>query len=320
VRANGLAVDTEGNVWVVNRNQQINQPGLHVLRPDGNWQSFVLPVVDGSNLEHILIDDAGHKWLTVSRRASQSNGIVVFDDKTQQVKRLTPGDGSGNLPSGLVYSIAKDLRGDIWVGTASGVGIFYNPASVFAAQSFDARIPIINGRPLLDGQIIRAISADGANRKWIGTDNGLWVFSEDGRDVIAHFTTQNSPLPSNKILSVAIDHKSGEVFVGTDAGIASYRSGATITEGAPDCAAVFPNPVRRDYSGLIGVSGLANDAYVRITDINGMLVYKGRATGGTLTWDARGYNGKRVRAGVYLVMSSDAEGNQTCISKLAVLD
>jgi ligand-binding sensor domain-containing protein len=316
-----MAVDTEGNVWVVNRNQLTNAPGLHMLQPDGAWKSFVLPgVADSSNLEHILIDDFGQKWLSVARRRNTGSGLVVFDDAGNLVRQLTAGEGKGGLPDGAVYSMAKDLNGDIWIGTGSGVGVYYNPAFLFETQPYDAHLPIIDKRPLLNGQVVRAIAVDGANRKWMGTDNGLWLFSPDGDELLHHFTTRNSPLPSDKVLSVAVEHQTGEVFVATEAGVASYRAGATITEGKPECSTVYPNPVRRDYTGLIGVSGLPNNADVRITDISGTLVYKTRATGGTLAWDARDYNGKRVKAGVYLVLSSDAEGSQTCISKIAVLE
>ncbi|MBC5992814.1 type IX secretion system anionic LPS delivery protein PorZ [Pontibacter cellulosilyticus] len=321
VRITSLAVDTEGNLWAVNRNQFVGFPGLHMLKPDSTWKSFVLPnVPDGSNLDQIVIDDFGQKWLSVARRNNQRNGLVVFDDEKNRVRQLSVGSGFGGLPNGEVFSMAKDLNGDIWVGTANGVGVYYSPSQVFSEQNYDARIPIVDRRPMLDGQIVRAIAVDGANRKWMGTDNGLWLFNPEGDKLIRHFNASNSPLPSNKILSVAVEHASGEVFVATDAGVASYRAEATVTEGTPECATVFPNPVRKDYTGLIGVSGLPNNADIRITDVAGTLVYKTRATGGTLAWDARDYNGKRVRAGVYLIMSSSDDGSQTCISKIAVLD
>lgn len=321
VRITGLAVDAEGNVWVVNRSQQANAPGLYALQTDGAWTSFILPgVADGSNLDQILIDDYGRKWLSIAREQNARTGLVVFDDKENLTRQLSAGEGNGGLPDGSVYSMTKDLNGDIWVGTGNGVGIYYNPAYVFEEQVYDARIPIIDRRPLLDGQTVRSIAVDGANRKWMGTDNGLWLFSPDGDELLHHFTTENSPLPSDKVLSVAVAHQSGEVFVATDAGMASYRADATVTEGKPECAVVFPNPVRRDYTGFVGISGLPNNADVRITDIAGTLVYKTRATGGTLAWNACDYNGKRVRAGVYLVMSASIDGQQTCISKIAVLE
>ena len=321
VRVTDLALDADGSVWVVNRHQQPGVPGLHRLQPDGTWKSFLLPGVAGaSNLDLVLIDDYGQKWLSFARSRNNGSGLVVFDDAQNRVHPLAVGEGNGALPDGNIYSMAKDLNGDIWIGTANGVAVYYNTGLVFETQPFDAHQPIIEGRPLLDGQVVRTIAVDGANRKWMGTDNGLWLFGPDGDELLHHYTAQNSPLPSDKVLSVAVAHETGEVFVATEAGIASYRAGATVTAGEPECITVFPNPVRRDYTGLVGVSGLPNNAHIRITDISGTLVYKTRATGGTLAWDARDYNGKRVRAGVYLVMSSDESGEQTCISKIAVLE
>ncbi|WP_439881220.1 type IX secretion system anionic LPS delivery protein PorZ [Pontibacter sp. MBLB2868] len=321
VRVTDVAVDTDGSVWVVNRNYFSNSPGLHELRPDGSWKSFVLPnFADGSNLDQVLIDDYGRKWLSIARRSNKVGGLVVFDETENKLKHLSIGEGAGGLPNADVYALTKDLNGDIWVGTAAGVGVYYNPGIVFSESRYDARVPIIDRRPLLDGQVVRSIAVDGANRKWMATDNGLWLFNPDGDKLIHHFTASNSPLPSDKVLSVAVEHKTGDVFVATDAGVASYRAEATITEATPECAVVFPNPVSASYTGLVGVSGLPNNADVRITDVAGALVYKTKATGGTLAWDARDYNGKRVKAGVYLVMSSSEDGQQTCISKIAVLD
>jgi ligand-binding sensor domain-containing protein len=313
-----LARDANGTIWLINPSRRAMVPSVFSLSPDGEMRGYSLPnVADGTTIEQILIDDNGYKWLTGDKEYNV--GIIVFDEKQQRIRRLSTGTGAGNLPGGAVYSLTKDANGDIWVGTDKGVAVFYNPFSVFESQPYDAHLPIIDRRPLLDGQRVLSIAIDGANRKWMGTDNGLWLFGPDGDELIHHFTTTNSPLPSNTVHSVAVEHKTGNVFVATAAGIASYRAGATITEGTPDCAFVFPNPVKKSFTGLVAISNLPNNAEVHITDISGALVYKTIATGGTATWNLRDYNGNRAKAGVYLVLSSDAEGKQTCISKIAVL-
>lgn len=316
--ATSITRDLDGTIWLVNPSRRAMVPSLFSLSPDGELRGYSLNnVADGTTIEQILIDDNGYKWLTSSK--PNNAGIIVFDEKQQRTKRLNTGSGAGNLPGGVVYSLAKDLNGDIWVGTNRGVAVFYNPFAVFESQSYDAHLPIIDRRPLLEGQRVLSIAIDGANRKWVGTDNGLWLFGPDGDELIHHFTTQNSPLPANSVHSVAVEHKTGNVFVATTAGIASYRAGVTITEETPDCAIVFPNPVRKEFTGLVAISNLPNNAEVSITDISGTLIYKTKATGGTATWNVRDYNGKRAKAGVYLVLSSDADGKQTCISKIAVL-
>ncbi|RDC65264.1 type IX secretion system anionic LPS delivery protein PorZ [Adhaeribacter pallidiroseus] len=317
-RVPDVAVDASGNTWVINRHQFPNLPGLHVLKPDNTWQSFSFPgFADGSNLERIVIDDNNFKWLALSKNGTSVKGLLVFDETTNNFKHLTP--GNVNLPGLDVYTLARDRNNAIWVGTNNGIAGFYDPAQAFSSD-FVATLPIINGRPALEGQIVRAIAVDGGNRKWVGTDAGLWLFNEEADKLLANFNTQNSPLLSDKIQDISINHKTGEVFVATDAGLVSYRGSATVTAGKPDCASVFPNPVRPEYDGVVGISGLPNNAHVKITDSAGRLVYETKAAGGTVAWNTRNVAGKRVKSGIYIVFSSTPDGSQSCVSKIAVID
>jgi hypothetical protein len=158
---------------------------------------------------------------------------------------------------------------------------------------------------LLETENVQAIAVDGANRKWVGTSNGLFLLSPDGEDELAYFTTSNSPLFDNEIQSLTIDQQTGEVFIGTAKGILSYQSDAV--EGKQFHSSnilVYPNPVRPEYQGPIAIKGLARDAVVKITDINGKMVYETNAQGGQAIWDGRDYNGRRAKTGIYLVFSS----------------
>ena len=317
-RVPDVAADASGNIWVVNRNQFANLPGLHVLKTDNTWQSFSFPgFADGSNLERIIIDDSNFKWLALSKNGTSVKGLLVFDETTNNFKHLTP--ANANLPGLDVYALVKDRSNTIWVGTNNGIAGFYDPAQAFS-NDFIATLPVINGRPALEGQIVRAIAVDGGNRKWVGTDAGLWLFNAEADKLLANFTAQNSPLLSDKIIDISLNQKTGEVFVATEAGLVSYRGSATVTEGKPDCASVFPNPVRPEYDGLVGISGLPNNAHVKITDSAGRLVYETKAAGGTVAWNTRNVAGKRVKTGVYLVFSATPDGSQSCVSKIAVID
>jgi ligand-binding sensor domain-containing protein len=166
-----------------------------------------------------------------------------------------------------------------------------------------------------DEQVI-CMAVDGANRKWVGTRNGLWLISSDGEKVITQFTKDNSPLLANEISSLAIHPVTGEVFVGTSAGICSFRG--TATDGADKASSVlvFPNPVPPGYSGTIGIRGLANNALVRITEQDGRLVYQTRAQGGQATWNGKDQKGNRPSSGVYLVFASDEQNVERIVSKI----
>ncbi|QHL88625.1 hypothetical protein GU926_14785 [Nibribacter ruber] len=317
VRITSLAVDSEGHVWVVNRNQQANAPGLFELLPDGTWKSHPFNFPFSNALDKILIDNEGYKWLTVSTNAPGA-GLVVYND-LDKTYRYIGGPGEGGLPGAQVYSMALDNKGEIWVGTGAGVAVFSSGAEVFSSGGSAAYLPIYERRPLLQGQVVRSIAVDGANRKWMGTDNGVWLFSETGEELVANFTTKNSPLPSDKIRDIAINHGTGEVFIGTEAGVAAYRGTATKTETInKDCLQVFPNPVRAGYTGSIGISGLPNNGWVKITDTSGKLVFEGRSNGGTFVWNGRDYNGSKAKPGVYLVLAGSEDGSETCSAKIAV--
>jgi hypothetical protein len=325
VRVTDVAADpNSGRVWVVNRHQLAGVPGLFRFRPsNATWT--VVPAYPGfENLDRITVDNFGNPWATQSRKGGQ--GLVALDTLTQRQFYFTTNNG---LPSNLLYSIVRDRSGDIWVGTGAGVAVYNDPSQLLSAAASGTsqgafRLPLVTrgagtGFNTLYNEVVRCIAIDGANRKWLGTPNGLWLFSADCTEALLNFTTANSPLPSNSIVDVAVNDKTGDVFVATDAGVVSYRGSASFTEGKPSCAQVSPNPVRPEFAGTVGISGVANNAQVRITDVAGHLVYSTRAAGGTVTWNLTDTDGRRVRSGVYLVLTADAEGKNTCVSKVAVL-
>jgi hypothetical protein len=317
-------------VWVVNRHPEYpGTPGLFRFRPSNATWTTVPAYTGFENLDRITVDDFGNPWATQSRKGGA--GVVAFDTVSQRPFYFyaTGANDKTGLPSNLLYAVVRDRSGAIWVGTAAGVAVYNDPSQLVSAASAGTAPPDFNrpfvtrgagtGFNTLYSEIVRCIAIDGANRKWLGTPNGLWLFSADCTEALLNFTTANSPLPSNSILDVAVNDKTGEVFVATDAGVVSYRGSASVTEGKPSCAQVSPNPVRPEFAGTVGISGVANNAQVRITDVAGHLVYSTRAAGGTVTWNLTDTDGRRVRSGVYLVLTSDAEGKNTCVSKVAVL-
>jgi hypothetical protein len=169
----------------------------------------------------------------------------------------------------------------------------------------------------LDTETINCIEIDGNNRKWIGTNGaGVFLLSDDGTNEIHHFTTENSPIFSDNIIDIAINEISGEVFIGTEKGIISYRSDATKGFDAHKNVLVFPNPVKENYTGKIAIRGLVNNANVKITDINGNLVFESFANGGQAIWNGKNQSGNRASTGVYLVFSSNIDGEETMVSKI----
>jgi hypothetical protein len=215
-----------------------------------------------------------------------------------------------------------DKKGEMWVGTNQGLAIFSNPDLIFNGKknSFDARQIIVqvggNYEIFLGKESINCIQVDPANRKWIGTRNGVFLVSADGYTVLNKFTIVNSPLLSNNVVEIGIDESNGEVFFGTDKGIVSYTADATRGNQNFSNVKIYPNPVHPEYQGDIVINGLLTNAVVKITDVSGNLVYETSANGGTATWNGRNYSGNRVATGVYLILAADAEGNDSFAGKL----
>jgi hypothetical protein len=318
----GLGVDSKNNVWAANYE---GEKPLSVRFADGTWKSFTMP---NTHLGEMVIDKYDQKWMIVPR--DNNYGICVFKENdplanTFTVRLLDKNKGSGSLPSSEVNALAIDKDGEIWIGTDEGLAVIYNPGNVFkGGDEADAqRFIIDDGKDigyLLGTEVINDIAVDGANRKWIASNNGVWLIEEDGSKVIRHFSTSNSPLLSNTVKSIGINGKSGEVFFGTEKGIISYRSDATEADDVHGKVTVFPNPVRENYNGPITINGLPADATVKITDIAGRLVYEMVADGGTAVWNGKGFNGKRPATGIYLIFTANKEDEDALVSKLLIVN
>lgn len=325
-----LTFDEEGNLWVAN--SFVNEP-LSVKKKAGGWQSFDLgPTIRGRNYRELVVSkENGYKWIAIPS-SSQSGGLAVFDDRgtisdetDDRYKLYTTATGSGKLPSADVITVAEDLDGEIWIGTGAGIGVVYTPENVFSGGDYDAQQILIeqdgNIQILLETEVISSIAIDGANRKWIGTDgSGVFLMSEDGTEQLLHFTVDNSPLLSNLITDIRIDHATGEVYFASSRGIVSYRGTATIEDPAYVDVYAFPNPVKPDYEGPIAIKGLLRNSDVKITDVAGNIVFATKSEGGQAIWDGKNIKGEKVKTGVYMVMCNSESGQSKAVAKILFIN
>lgn len=252
-----------------------------------------------------------------------TDAILVYDKFINQ-------DGTTLTINEGVRCVAEDKNKNIWVGTNIGPVVLEagdigkNPYEMTFTQ---VKVPRNDGTNyadfLLSGIDITAIAIDGGNRKWFGTNgNGVYLISEDNMEQIQHFTTENSPLLSNNIMSVAINNDTGEIFFGTDKGLCSYTNDATTPTETMDKDNVYayPNPVEPSYSGPITITGLSHNADIKIVTLNGSLVAEGRSNGGTFTWDGNNLKGKRVASGIYMVQTATSDGEKGTVCKIAIVN
>lgn len=324
-RVAGLAFDKENNLWIANYGALRN---IVVRKHDGTWRTFVPPFALSEHaVSQLIIDDENQKWIV----SPKGNGLIIFNDNStidnsadDKWKLYQSGVGLGNLPTNNVLSIAKDRNGFIWIGTGDGIAVVQCPQNVFSSQGCDALLPVVTeggfNQYLFKGEEVRSIAVDGADRKWVATKNGAWLLSADGEKVIHRFTEENSPLLSDDVKRIAIDSKTGEIFLATANGICSFRSTATGGGETNSNVLVFPNPVPPGYGGPIAIRGLVNDAIVKITELDGRLVYQTRALGGQAVWDGKDYKGRKISSGVYLVLITDDGRKENLAAKIIFIN
>jgi len=320
-RVSGTAFDKNENLWVSNFGAA--KP-LSVFLADGTWQNFSINT-SSKNLNQIAVDPfTDHIWISLDNA-----GILVYDHNgtpgnPMDDKQLVLNKTNTVLPSNKINCLEFDLSGHVWVGTPIGTVVFQCASLIFEPSGCSGTKKIVNEEGeddayLLETENILTIAVDGGNRKWFGSENGIFVQSESGLDNVHRFTVDNSPLLSNRIVDIAMDQESGDVYIGTDKGLLSYRGEAVAGGVVHSGVYAYPNPVREGYNGPIAVKGLVQDANVKITDIHGQLVFEGESAGGQFVWDGADYNGRKSASGVYMVFSSDQTGQESFVTKILII-
>ena len=322
-----LKYDQNENLWMLN--SYTNTP-LKMLSKSGKWYLFETGGATKKVFNRkLIIDNNNNKWFTV-----YGTGIVGFsdggtlDDYSDDVfKVVNDGLTSGALPSKEVTALAMDFNNQLWIGTDNGFCILYNASSIisnqttsFAAQRIKLRFEG-NVEFMLGKTAITDIEVDGGNRKWIATTSaGLFLLSPDGSEILASYTKENSPLISNAILDLKLNHQTGELFIITEEGLVSFRSDATQGDNTYENTLVFPNPLKPEHTYGVTIQGIAYDSDVRFTDAGGNLVYKTTSNGGTAHWDGKTLSGERVKAGVYFIWTAPNEGEGRKVGEFVVIN
>ena len=320
LRINGAAFDKSGNLWVGNG---WSKNGIKKLSTQGAWSSVNIEPISQRYYENsygeVVVDKNGTKWM-----ASSYDGVIAYNETGNIFKKISLGAETGNLPVVDARVVAIDNRNQLWIGTTSGLRVLSSVDRFSTDPQLTSNSIIIleNGlaQELLYEQFITDIVVDGANNKWVGTaDSGVFQFSSDGQQTLRRFTSSNSPLPSNAINDIDINPSTGEVFFATDKGMVSYKGTATTASTDLSNVNVYPNPVRPEFEGTVKVSGLSNKCNVKITDIEGNLVYETISQGGTIEWDTKAFGSYNVASGVYMIFISSQDAMDNTVKKVMII-
>lgn len=319
VRINSPAFDKDGNLWVTNA---FVEKAIKVLRTNGQWQSYslagVAPTVATGRYGPMAIDKNKTKWVP-----SINDGLIAFNEEYNN-KFIVLNSTVGNLPSNDVRCVAIDNRNQLWIGTFSGLRVISSVDRFISETELTSNSIIIQegdlAQELFFQQTILDIAVDGANRKWVSiADGGVFLVSANGQQTVFQFTKNNSPLPSDNINDIEIDGVTGEVFFATDKGMVSFLGTSTKPSDSLGDVFVYPNPVRPEFLGTVKISGLTDKANIKITDIEGNLVYETTSSGGTIEWDTKAFGKHKVASGVYMVFVVSEDGLDSTVKKIMII-
>lgn len=313
IRINGPAFAPDGKGWVTNGFANKTMKSF----TDNQWRSYnisnLLSNSSNKSFTAPVIDKNGVKWV-----GTYLSGAFAFNENPQKLINI------GNLPSHVVNAIAIDYRNQAWIGTNNGLRVVSSVDNFANSSSLNAQSIIILdeglAQELFYQQNILKIKVDGSNNKWVAVAGaGIFLISADGQETIYHFDTSNSPLPSDDIVDIEINNDTGEVFFASAEGLVSYQHYATAPRQDLGNVYFFPNPVKPEFEGEVKISGLMQNANIKITDIAGNLVYETTATGGSALWNTRNFAGKKVASGVYVVFVSSDDGSEKSVGKIMVI-
>lgn len=326
-----LKYTDNGDLWVLN--SMVDNPIWKIEHGSSNWVNYPHPEMSTPakyNLVSLLQSRNNKNIMWFANNYYTENCLYAYDFVNDKLvghgPNFTNEDGTVITPV-MVYALAEDLDGNVWIASSNGPFYISSADAIAGNDAFiQHKVPRNDGTNLADYLLsdvkTRCIAVDGANRKWMGTENGVFLISSDCNTLLQHFTTENSPLPSNTVYDICIDNNSNIVYFATERGLCSYASDATqpSEEMTKDNVYAYPNPVTPEYTGKITIVGLCFNADVKIVTSNGALVNQGRSTGGSYQWDVRDLKGKRVASGVYMVQAATETGDKGVVCRIAVVN
>jgi len=319
-----VAVDLNGNVWTVNRGAAngrvlvcIPRDFIQDPQPDKEWIYFHRSLFGNyPHFDLIAIDAGNRKWIASTDPSSiAGRGVYVLDDRgtlNDPADDIVKGPIAG-LNSPQLLSLAYDPDGYIWGGSIDG-------AYYVNAKALDLSNAQFSSVYWLRDIGINTIAIDPAGNKWFGSDFGITILASDLFTALRRITADPPDrLPDPKVLSIAIDPKTGWAYIGTNNGTAALRTAYRDFGQRIQALEIEPNPFNPN-TGLLLFKGssLAGGAEASIFTPDGRLVRRLSHFQAALGWDGNTDDGQPSADGIYLILTHNSSG-QTSRGKIALI-
>ncbi|MBL6447175.1 response regulator [Fulvivirga sp. 29W222] len=148
--------------------------------------------LSGNNIWELFEDSRGQLWV-----GTLTSGLDRFVRNTEEFVHYGVGGTKGDTTLRVTYiqALAEDSSGNLWVGGGGGVDIIDKATDRVRLNPEDPATPY-----LLTAHTVVSLYKDSQERMWVGTQQGLYVYGEEG-ELLNMFTSENG-LPHNTILNI----------------------------------------------------------------------------------------------------------------------
>lgn len=310
--------DNQGNIWILNWNAA-DRNQLTVITNTNEWYQFSMaPTISTTDyVENFLIDRNNTKWFGVFSSSGDGKGLYYFNENGSFSNTADDSKGMLTTSNGLndnqITALALDNRGEIWIGTPSGVNVISNPANP------QERISGVFNLRLLS---VTALAVDPVNQKWVGSSQGITLANSDGSSILAQYDLNNSPLPTNEIKSIAVNKDNGLIYFGTNFGLTSLSTPYIEAKNEFNELFIYPNPliIENGETPLLKIDGLIKDSEIKIITVSGKLIAEFSSPGGRMAvWDGTTIENVNITSGVYFVVAYEAESTESTVGKFVII-
>lgn len=276
----------------------------------------VLPAANEASRGYVVFDIGDQLSPTVFIAKTEGSGR---DLKLADIKEFTNIVDEEGTPIRLAYHTALKAdpnTGRVWGGFNEGI-YWFNPKEIYEGTGNFHNVKFTttgsadrpNAHPF-KAVMIESLEFDSFGRVWVGTEGaGVYCLSSDGSEMLGHFTSANAPMESDNIYGLGWNRDTNSLFVSTEEGLFEFTPYEFATSADPSQIKIYPSAVTPDFNGYVSISGVPASVAVSLLDASGAEVCRMPASvSGTLQWDGRGADGKRVATGRYTF--ADNEGRK----------
>lgn len=294
----------------------------HDVTKCGEWVSMFLPTRStGMDVAAVLKHPKNQNKIIVfttyydrSLIIYDHNGTIAdtSDDKEVIFDSVLNPFGGVSFLSTVLKIVEDPVSGDVYLVYDGGVAVIDVNASLINGKMPSRALSVLapggNTQYVGMSSVINDLSIDEYNRMWISTcTDGIIGVNPERTEIIAHFRSDNSPLPDNHVYASCWDPSLQRLFISTEKGLASVKPDAPVGTVSPTALKAFPTMIDEEYGGTVTVYNVSGISAVKVRNSHDEIVATLPAPKDNVTyWNLLDDSGKSVPSGRYTIY--DANG------------